>query len=66
MLAIEDALRERKYDAIVLAIRRPQRRRTSVSSRARQAFSLPVVDVLEAPPMIPAQPVSTHPLSQTA
>jgi hypothetical protein len=66
MLGIEDALRERKYDAIVLAIRRPQRRRTSVSSRARQAFSLPVVDVLEAPPMIPAQPVSTHPLSQTA
>jgi hypothetical protein len=66
MLAIEDALRERKYDAIVLAIPRRPRRRTSVASRARQAFSLPVVDVLEASPMIGARLVSTYPLSQTA
>lgn len=66
MLAIEDALREMKYDSIVLAIRRPHRRRTSVASRARQAFSLPVVDVLDAAPMIGARPEPAHPLSQTA
>ncbi|MDP9185483.1 MAG: hypothetical protein M3O29_07445 [Actinomycetota bacterium] len=44
MLAIEDALRERTYDAIVLAIRRPHQRRTNMAARARQAFSLPVVE----------------------
>jgi hypothetical protein len=66
LLAIEDALRERKYDAIVVAMRRRHRRRTNVASRARQAFSLPVVVVLDAAPMIGARPEPTHPLSQTA
>lgn len=49
ILAIEDALRTTNYDAIVLAIReRPHRRRLQVAARARQAFDLPVVDVLTA------------------
>src|SRR5262245_28697235 len=49
ILAIEDALRSTDYDAIVLAVReRPHRRRLRVASRARQAFDLPVVDVLAA------------------
>jgi hypothetical protein len=49
ILAIEDALRTTDYDAIVLAIReRPHRRRVQVAARARQAFDLPVVDVLTA------------------
>jgi hypothetical protein len=65
-LAIEDALRDRKYDVIVLSIRRPQRRRTIMATRARRAFRLPVVDLLEAPPMIPARPESTQIMSQTA
>ena len=49
ILAIEDALRTVSYDAIVLAVReRPHRRRLRVAARARQAFDLPVVDVLAA------------------
>jgi hypothetical protein len=49
ILAIEDALRATDYDAIVLAVReRPHRRRLQVAARARQAFDLPVVDVLAA------------------
>ncbi|HJX07285.1 MAG TPA: hypothetical protein VJ736_04365 [Actinomycetota bacterium] len=49
ILAIEDALRTTAYDAIVLAVReRPHRRRLRVAARARQAFDLPVVDVLTA------------------
>ena len=49
ILAIEDALRTADYDAIVLAVReRPNRRRLRVASRARNAFDLPVVDVLHA------------------
>jgi hypothetical protein len=49
ILAIEDALRTTDYDAIVLAVReRPHRRRFRVAARARQAFDLPVVDVLTA------------------
>jgi len=49
ILAIEDALRTTDYDAIVLAVReRPHRRRLRVAARARQAFDLPVVDVLTA------------------
>jgi hypothetical protein len=49
ILAIEDALRSMPYDAIVLAVReRPHRRRLRVAARARQAFDLPVVDVLTA------------------
>jgi hypothetical protein len=48
-MAIEDALRSTSYDAIVLAVReRPHRRRLHVAARARQAFDLPVVDVLTA------------------
>jgi hypothetical protein len=49
ILAIEDALRRMRYDAIVLAVReRPHRRRLQVAARARRAFDLPVVDVLTA------------------
>ena len=49
ILAIEDALRTTAYDAIVLAVlERPNRRRLRVASRARNAFDLPVVDVLHA------------------
>jgi hypothetical protein len=49
IMAIEDALRSTSYDAIVLAVReRPHRRRLHVAARARQAFDLPVVDVLTA------------------
>jgi hypothetical protein len=49
ILAIEDALRTADYDAIVLAVReRPNRRRLRVATRARNAFDLPVVDVLTA------------------
>jgi len=49
ILAIEDALRRMRYDAIVLAVReRPHRRRLRVAARARRAFDLPVVDVLTA------------------
>ena len=49
ILAIEDALRTTDYDAIVLAVReRRHRRRLRVAARARQAFDLPVVDVLTA------------------
>jgi hypothetical protein len=49
IMAIEDALRETTFDAIVLAVReRPHRRRLRVAARARQAFNLPVVDVLTA------------------
>jgi hypothetical protein len=49
ILAIEDALRTTDYDAIVLAVReRPNRRRLRVATRARNAFELPVVDVLHA------------------
>src|SRR5262245_6635719 len=49
IMAIEDALRATTFDAIVLAIReRPHRRRLQVAARARQAFDLPVVDVLTA------------------
>jgi hypothetical protein len=49
ILAIEDALRTTDYDAIVLAVReRPNRRRLRVARRARNAFHLPVVDVLHA------------------
>jgi len=49
ILAIEDALRTTDYDAIVLAVReRQHRRRLRVAARARQAFDLPVVDVLTA------------------
>jgi hypothetical protein len=49
IMAIEDALRTMRYDAIVLAVReRPHRRRLRVAARARQAFDLPVVDVLAA------------------
>jgi hypothetical protein len=49
IMAIEDALRTMSYDAIVLAVReRPHRRRLRVAARARQAFDLPVVDVLTA------------------
>jgi hypothetical protein len=49
ILAIEDALRTTDYDAIVLAVReRPNRRRLRVATRARNAFDLPVVDVLTA------------------
>lgn len=49
IMAIEDALRTTAFDAIVLAVReRPHRRRLRVAARARQAFDLPVVDVLTA------------------
>ena len=49
IMAIDDALRTMRYDAIVLAVReRPHRRRLRVAARARQAFDLPVVDVLVA------------------
>jgi hypothetical protein len=49
IMAIEDALRMTSYDAIVLAVReRPHRRRLRVAARARQAFNVPVVDVLTA------------------
>jgi hypothetical protein len=49
ILAIEDALRTTKFDAIVLAVReRPHRRRLRVAARARQTFDLPLVDVLTA------------------
>lgn len=49
ILAIEDALRTMSYDTIVLAVReRPHRRRLRVAARARQAFDVPVVDVLTA------------------
>ena len=49
ILAIEDALRTTDYDAIVLAVReRPNRRRLRVATRARNAFDLPVLDVLHA------------------
>src|ERR1044072_8015680 len=49
ILAIEDALRASDYEAIVLAGgERPHRRRLRVTARARQAFDLPVVDVLTA------------------
>ena len=49
IMAIEDALRAMPSDAIVLAVReRPHRRRLRVAARARQAFDLPVVDVLSA------------------
>jgi hypothetical protein len=49
IMAIEDALRATTFDAIVLAVReRPHRRRWRVAARARQAFDLPVVDVLTA------------------
>ncbi len=49
IMAIEDALRATAYDAVVLAVReRPHRRRLRVAARARQAFDLPVVDVLAA------------------
>jgi len=49
ILAIEDALRTTDCDAIVLAVReRPNRRRLRVATRARNAFDLPVVDVLHA------------------
>ncbi len=66
MLAIEDALRETTYDAIVLAIRRPHRRRTNTAARARHAFGLPVVDVLDEPPIIRARPMSTQFMRETA
>ena len=67
MLAIEDALRETTYDAIVLAIReRPHRRRTNVAARARQTFDLPVVDVLGTPPVLSGRPESTPIMRQTA
>jgi len=49
IMAIEDALRTTDVDTIVLAMReRPHRRRLRVAARARQAFDLPVVDVLTA------------------
>jgi hypothetical protein len=49
IMAIEDALRSKSYDAILLAVReRPHRRRLHVAARARRAFDLPVVDVLTA------------------
>src|SRR5262245_29664277 len=49
IVAIEDALRATGFDAIVLAMReRQHRRRLRVAARARQAFDLPVVDVLAA------------------
>jgi hypothetical protein len=67
MLAIDDALRESTYDAIVLAIReRPHRRRTNVAARARQTFDLPVVDVLGTPPVLAGRPESTSIMRQTA
>ena len=67
VLAIDDALRESTYDAIVLALReRPHRRRTNVAARARRAFDLPVVDVLDASPVRLAQPASPQVLRQTA
>ena len=67
LLAIEDALRETTYDSIVLAIReRPHRRRTNVTARVRQAFTLPVVDVLDDSPVRLAQPASPQVLRQTA
>jgi hypothetical protein len=49
IMAVEDALRTTSYDAILLAVReRPHRRRLHVAARARQAFDVPVVDVLAA------------------
>ena len=67
MLAIDDALRETTYDSIVLAIReRPHRRRTNVAARVRQAFDLPVVDVLGTPPALSGRPASTPIMRQTA
>ncbi|HTG48215.1 MAG TPA: hypothetical protein VK646_11225 [Actinomycetota bacterium] len=47
ILAIGDALRTSRYDAIVLAIReRHPRRRLSVTARTGRAFGVPVIDVL--------------------
>ena len=67
LLAIEDALRETRYDSIVLAMReRPHRRRISVAQRVRQAFRLPVVDVLESFPVLYARTGSTEVMRQTA
>jgi hypothetical protein len=61
MLAIEDALRETRYDSIVLAIReRPNRRRINVAARVRRWFDLPVVDVLGSSPVLYARPGSTE------
>jgi len=67
LLAIEDALRETRHDSIVLAMReRPHRRRISVAQRVRQAFRLPVVDVLESFPVLYARTGSTEVMRQTA
>ena len=67
LLAIEDALRETRYDSIVLAMReRPHRRRISVAGRARQAFRLPVVDVLESSPALYARTGPTEVMRRTA
>ena len=66
ILAIEDALRASRYDSIVLAIRTRPRRRLSVAPRARRAFSLPIVDVFEPSPLLPARRESTQILRQTA
>ncbi len=53
ILAIDDALRETTYDSIVLAVgERPHRRRANVTTRVRQAFDLPVVDVLGTPQVL--------------
>ena len=67
ILAIADALRVSRYDSIVLAIRtRPHWRRLSVASRARRAFSLPIVDVFEPTPLLSAREESTQILRRTA
>jgi hypothetical protein len=67
LLAIEDALRQTRYESIVLAMReRPHRRRISVAGRVRQAFRLPVVDVLESSPVLYARTAPTEVLRQTA
>jgi hypothetical protein len=67
ILAIGDALRASRYDSIVLAIRpRPHWRRLSAAARARGAFSLPVIDVLEPTPFVAARREPTQILRQTA
>jgi len=67
ILAIEDAFRASRYDSIVLAIRpRPHWRRLGVAARARRAFSLPIIDVLEPTPFLSARRESAPILRQTA
>jgi hypothetical protein len=65
MLAIEDALQATQYDSIVLAIRWRRHRREAIAARARRAFDLPVLDVLDAPDL-PARSESRQIARRTA